>query len=81
VLITRRAEHEFERETFPFDEVECELNVTQLKRCSLWLEFRFYSGGRKVGQGRQQIVFANHARQIIPFPEHVADRMRHFERR
>lgn len=81
VLITRRAEHEFEQETFPFEHIDCELQVAQLKRCSLWLEFRFFSGGRQVGQGRQQIVFANHARQITAFPAHVVDKMRRYATR
>ena len=65
------------------------LSVTQLHRagffyavrkCSFWLEFRFYSGGELISLGRQQIVFANHAKEITALPAGVLAKIRQFEK-
>lgn len=80
VFITRHAEQDYVHETFPFQEVVCEMNTYDVKRCSFWLEFRFYSGGRLVSKGRQQIVFANHAKQITALPERVLGKIHRFSR-
>ena len=80
VFITKHAEQDYVHETFPFQEVLCEMNTYDVKRCSFWLEFRFYSGGKLVSKGRQQIVFADHAKHITALPERVLEKIRHFQR-
>ncbi|MES3024857.1 MAG: acyl-CoA thioesterase [Pseudomonadota bacterium] len=79
VFITKRAEQDYVHETFPFQEIRCELNAYALRKCSFWLEFRFFSGGTLVSVGRQQIVFANHAKQISALPERALSKIRRFE--
>jgi enediyne core biosynthesis thioesterase len=59
----------------------CEVNTYDVKRCSFWLEFRFYADGNPVSIGRQQIVFANHAKQITALPELVLKRIKRYELR
>jgi acyl-CoA thioesterase FadM len=78
VFITKHAEQDYVQETFPFQQVECEVNTFDVRRCSFWLEFRFYSGGQLVSVGRQQIVFANHAKQITALPERVMGKIRRY---
>lgn len=80
VFITKHARQDYLRETFPFQEVRCELNAYDIRRCSFWLEFRFFSGGESISVGRQQIVFANHDKQITALPELVIKRIRRFEK-
>lgn len=80
VFVTKRAEQDYLHETFPFQEVTCELNAYDVRKCSFWLEFRFYAAGRQVAAGRQQIVFANHRKQIAPLPEAVLARIKRFVR-
>jgi enediyne biosynthesis thioesterase len=80
VFITKHAEQDYLRETFPFQEVQCEMNVYDVKKCSFWLEFRFFSGGAPVSVGRQHIVFANHAKQISALPELVIKRIKRYEK-
>lgn len=79
VFITKHAEQDYVHETFPFQEVVCEMNTYDVRRCSFWLEFRFYSGGRLVSKGRQQIVFANHARDITALPGPVLEKIRRYQ--
>ncbi|WP_308495484.1 acyl-CoA thioesterase [Duganella margarita] len=71
VFITKHAEQDYLHETFPFQEISCELNAYDVKKCSFWLEFRFYAEGKRISVGRQQIVFANHAKQITALPEAI----------
>jgi len=78
VFITKRAEQDYLQETFPFQEIECEMNAYNVKKCSFWLEFRFFADGRPVATGRQQIVFANHAKQISALPELVIKRIERY---
>lgn len=73
VFITKHAEQEYLRETFPFQEISCELNAYDVKKCSFWLEFRFFADGEPVSVGRQQIVFAGHDRKIKPLPATVVE--------
>lgn len=80
VFITKHAEQDYLRETFPFQEVQCEMNVYDVKKCSFWLEFRFFSGTTPVSVGRQHIVFANHAKQISALPEFVIKRIKRYEK-
>ena len=80
VFITKHAEQDYLRETFPFQEVHCEMSVYNVKKCSFWLEFRFFSGGVPVSVGRQHIVFANHAKQITALPELVIQRIKRYEK-
>lgn len=75
VFITRHAAQDYLRETFPFQEVSCEMQAYDVKKCSFWLEFRFFAGSMLVSVGRQQIVFANHARQITALPAAVIERI------
>jgi enediyne core biosynthesis thioesterase len=79
VFITKHAEQDYVHETFPFQEICCELNAYDIRKCSFWLEFRFYSGGHLVSRGRQQIVFANHAKVISALPAHVIGKIRQFD--
>jgi acyl-CoA thioesterase FadM len=51
------------------------VNTYDVKRCSFWLEFRFYANGDLVSVGRQQIVFASHTKRIKPLPELVLKRI------
>lgn len=78
VFITKHAQNDYLQETFPFQEVSCEVNTYDVRRCSFWLEFRFYAEGHPVSVGRQQIVFANHAKQIAPLPEIVLKRIKRY---
>ncbi len=79
VFITKHARQDYVHETFPFQEISCELNAYDIRRCSFWLEFRFYSGGLLVSIGRQQIVFANHAKAISPLPPHIIAKIRQYD--
>ena len=81
VFITKHAEQYYLQETFPFQEIHCEVNTFEVKRCSFWLEFRFYADGVPVSVGRQQIVFANHQKQITALPELVIKRIKRYEMR
>jgi acyl-CoA thioesterase FadM len=78
VFITKHAEQDYLQETFPFQDISCEMNTFELKKCSFWLEFRFYADGKAVSVGRQQIVFANHAKQITALPERVIARIKRY---
>ena len=78
VFITKHAAQDYLRETFPFQDVSCEMNTFDVKKCSFWLEFRFYADGKVVAVGRQQIVFANHAKQITALPELVIARIKRY---
>jgi enediyne biosynthesis thioesterase len=71
VFITKHAQQDYLQETFPFQEVHCELNAYGIRRCSFWLEFRFFADGKPVSVGRQQIVFAGHDKQIKALPPQV----------
>jgi enediyne biosynthesis thioesterase len=79
VFITKHARQDYVHETFPFQEIRCELNAYDIRKCSFWLEFRFYSGEALVSVGRQQIVFANHAKVISALPPHVIAKIRQFD--
>ncbi|HEV7815904.1 MAG TPA: acyl-CoA thioesterase [Janthinobacterium sp.] len=78
VFITKHAQQDYLQETFPFQEIHCELNAYDIRRCSFWLEFRFFSNGRPVAAGRQQIVFAGHDKRIKALPEGVIKRIRRY---
>jgi len=78
VFITKHAEQEYLRETFPFQRVECQMNTYDIKRCSFRLTFRFLVDGVMVARGRQQIVFADRERRIAPLPAHVLARVREY---
>lgn len=79
VFVTKHAQQDYVHETFPFQEVSCELNAYAVRKCSFWLEFRFFSGDLLVSIGRQQIVFANHAKHITALPERVISKIKRFE--
>lgn len=78
VFITKHAEQEYLNETFPFQQVHCELNTYAIRRCSFWLEFRFFADDKLAAIGRQHIVFANHARQITALPPTALEKIRSF---
>lgn len=80
VFITKRAEQDYLQESFPFQDVHCELNSYAVRKCSFWLEFRFYCGGQPIATGRQQIVFASRDRQIKALPETVLKRIRRYQK-
>ncbi|MGV7208128.1 acyl-CoA thioesterase [Oxalobacteraceae bacterium A2-2] len=80
VFITKHAEQDYLRESFPFQEVRCELNTLEVKKCSFWLEFRFYAGEVLISTGRQQIVFAGHDKRIRALPAEAMARIRRYER-
>ncbi len=79
IFITKHAEQDYIRETFPFQKVECTLNTFSIKRCSFCLLFRFFVGGELVSSGYQQIVFANHDKRITPLPDSIIAKIRQYE--
>lgn len=79
VLITKCAHQDYAQETFPFQKVECVLNTYNIKQCSFNLLFRFYVGGKLVSRGYQQIVFADHNKKIMRFPQSVIKGVREYE--
>jgi acyl-CoA thioesterase FadM len=79
VFITKRAHTEYLQETYPFQNVECELNTWDVRHCSFHLLFRFSVAGAPVATGFQQVVFARHDKRIQRLPADVLDRIREFE--
>ncbi len=79
VFITKRAHQEYERETFPFEKIDCELNAFNVKMCSFYLLFDFSSNGKHVSRGYQQIVFANHNKKIARLPDEIIKKIREYE--
>lgn len=79
VLITKNANIDYVRETFPFQTVECELNTWQVKQCSVTLVFRFLVSNSLVCTGRQQIVFASHNKKIQRWAPEVLENLRKYE--
>jgi enediyne core biosynthesis thioesterase len=79
VLITKNANTDYVRETFPFQTVECELNTLQVKNCSVILLFKFNVAGNLVCKGRQQIVFAAHDKKMQRWPALVMENLRKYE--
>lgn len=80
VFITKDAHQEYIHETFPFQQVDCEVNTFAIKQCSFSLMFRFYVAGCLVAKGYQQIVFANHDKKIIRLPDDVLDKIRQYQK-
>jgi len=80
VFITKTAHQEYVHETFPFQSVQCELNTTDIARCSFKLLFRFCVDDVLVSSGYQQIVFAREDRKIQRLPLEVIERIREYER-
>jgi enediyne core biosynthesis thioesterase len=79
VLVTKNANIDYVRETFPFQTVECEMNTEQVKNCSLTLLFNFSVAGSLVCKGSQHIVFTTHDKRIQRLPEHILEKVRQFE--
>jgi enediyne core biosynthesis thioesterase len=79
VLITKNANVDYARETFPFQTVECELNTRNVKNCSVTLVFRFIVASHVVCTGSQQIVFASHAKKMQRWPAHALENLRKYE--
>jgi enediyne core biosynthesis thioesterase len=79
VFITKDAHQEYVHETFPFQQVECEVNTFEVKQCSFSLLFRFYVGGNLVAKGDQKIVFANREKKISRLPKDLLDQIRQYE--
>jgi len=79
VFITKDAHQEYIQETFPFQQVDCEVNTFAIKQCSFSLEFRFHVAGNLVSKGYQQIVFANRDKKIARLPDHILDKIRQYE--
>lgn len=79
VFITKCAHQDYAHETFPFQKVECSLNVYNIKQCSFNLVFRFYIEGKLISSGYQQIVFANHSKKIIRLPKKVIEEIKKYE--
>jgi enediyne core biosynthesis thioesterase len=79
VFITKDAHQEYIHETFPFQQVNCEVNTFAIKQCSFSLKFRFYVAGSLVAMGYQQIVFANHEKRIARLPDDVLDKIRKYQ--
>lgn len=78
VFVTKNANQDYVRETFPFQTVECELNTYDVKQCSFSLAFRFFVDGSLVAKGSQQIVFARQDKRIQRLPEHVLEKVRQY---
>lgn len=79
VFITKDAHQEYVHETFPFQQVDCEVNTFAIKQCSFSLLFRFYVGRKLVAKGHQQIVFANKEKRITRLPEDILEKIRQYE--
>jgi enediyne biosynthesis thioesterase len=79
VFITKHAQQDYLLETFPFQDIRCEVNTYDIRRCSFWLEFRFYCGEQPVAVGRQQIVYADLDKQITALPELVLKRIKRYQ--
>ncbi|MEO8020227.1 thioesterase family protein [Polaromonas sp.] len=79
VFITKCAHQEYVHETFPFQEVDCQLNTFEVKQCSFYLLFQFMVGGGVVSTGYQQVVFASHDKRIQRLPEHILRKVREYE--
>ena len=79
VLVTKNAHLDYVRETFPFQSVECQLNVQDIRQCSFTLLFSFLVEGSVIASGYQQIVFATHDKRIQRFPAHILDKVRLYE--
>ena len=79
VFITKDAHQEYVHETFPFQQVDCEVNTFAIRQCSFSLSFRFYVGGKLVSKGYQQIVFANQEKKIARLPEAILEKIREYE--
>lgn len=79
VLITKEAHQDYVEETFPFQQVGCQLNTYAVKHCSLMLLFKFTVGDRLISSGHQQIVFADKNKRIQRFPADIIEKMRQYE--
>lgn len=79
VLITKTAHNDYVNEAFPFQTVQCTLNSYMVKSCSFHLIFRFYIEEKLASAGYQQIVFANHQKKIIRFPEFIIRKVKQYE--
>ena len=78
-FMTKRAHTEYLQETYPFQQVECELNTWDVRQCSVYLLFRFSVAQTPVATGFQQIVFAGPDKRIQRFPAEVLECVREFE--
>ncbi len=79
VLVTKSANIDYVRETFPFQTVECEMNSEQVKNCSLVLAFRFLVAGKLVCTGSQHIVFTSYDKRIQRLPEDILEKVRQYD--
>lgn len=79
VFVTKRVEHNYFREGFPFQTVKCDLNVKDIQKCSFTLVFRFYIDDELVGEGKQRIAFLNHEKKPSKLPDSVLEKIRAFE--
>ena len=79
VFVTKRVEHNYLREGFPFQTIRCELNTANIQKCSFTLVFRFFIDSELLGEGRQRIAFLNHQKKPTKLPNAVLDKLRSFE--
>ena len=81
VFVTKRVEHNYLREGFPFQTVRCDLNVRDIQKCSFTLVFKFYIGAELIGEGKQKIAFLDHQKKLARLPKTALDKIRLFEER
>lgn len=79
VFVTKRVEHDYFIEGFPFQTIKCNLNVKDIHKCSFTLVFRFYIDSNLIGEGRQVIAFLNHNKRPTRLPKPVLDKIRTYE--
>ena len=79
MFLTKVAHQNYFHETYPFQKVDCYLNTSQIKPCSLNLLFRFCVDGVLVSSGYQKVVYVNKEKQIARMPTEIDVRVKEFE--
>ncbi len=82
VFITKSAHCEYKKQTFPFQNIRCLINVRDLKNASFYLDFTFcHSEDEKniFAQGYQHLVFGNKNNKPTKLPENILEIIREYE--
>ncbi|MFT5083239.1 MAG: enediyne biosynthesis thioesterase [Lentisphaeria bacterium] len=79
VFVTSNAHNNFFREAFPFETVECRVNVFNIKKCSFSIHFNFLIDGEISAEGYQNIAFTSHDKKIKALPREILDKIRQYE--
>jgi acyl-CoA thioesterase FadM len=79
VFVTKEVQQHYLNEAFPFQVVDCYLNSFHVQRCSFWLMFRFFSGGKLLSYGCQHVVFTDHEKKISRLSSDVIMKIKQYE--